>query len=339
MSVPASVSNFQVALSLMDHTYLTPIIGTLVRQRVADHLDEGPLAASDLAQRTGLNALALTRALRALAAFGAFQEISPGVFANNAVSDLFRNRPGGLCNFALYHVSEHHVRSAAALGYSVMTGHSATHHVFGESFWEYARRHPEESEIFNRALAELRGEEHRQIADAYDWSEVHTVVDVGGGIGSLLAAILANSAKVHGVLLEQPGLLADADRLLMARGCRNRCELLAGNFFDAIPASGEVWTLSQVLHDWPDAQCLTILRRCREAMRPTDRLLVIEMLTIPCQPNVRVGLIDMVMLIYFGEARQRTVEEYSYLFDSTRFSLTRVLPTAGAFSIVEASPI
>ena len=339
MSAPPLLSNFQAAMSLMNHTYLNPIIGALVRHGVPDHLDQGPLAASDLAQRAGLDALALTRALRALAAFGTFQELSPGVFGNNPVSNLFRNRPGGLYNFALYHSSDHHVRSAAALGHSVVTGQSATHHVFGESFWDYARRHSEEGETFNRALAELRGEEHQQIADAYDWTRVNAVVDVGGGIGSLLAAIMANCPELRGVLLEQPELLPEAHRLLSERGCRDRCELLAGNFFDPIPASGEVWALSQVLHDWPDAQCRAILRRCRDAMRPTDRLLVIEMLTVPCEPNVQVGLIDMVMLMYFGEARQRTVDEYEQLFAAARFSLTRVLPTAGAFSIVEASPV
>jgi len=310
MRAPASVSNFQVAMSSMNHTHFNPIIGALIRHGVPDHLDDAPLTAADLAQRAGVNALALTRALRALAAFGTFQELSPGVFANNPVSSLFRRRLGGLGNYALYNSSHHHVRSAAALGHSVVTGQSATQHVFGESFWEYARRYPEENETFNRALAELRGAEHQQIADAYDWTGVHTVVDVGGGMGSLLAAIMASRARICGVLLEQPELLPAADRVLSERGIRDRCELLAGNFFASIPARGDVWTLSQVLHDWPDAECLTILRRCREAMRPTDRLLVIEMLTVPCEPNMQVALIDFIMLMYFGEARQRTVDEY-----------------------------
>ena len=103
--------------------------------------------------------------------------------------------------------------------------------------------------------------------------------------------------------------------------------------------TGNIWTLCQVLHDWPDAQCMQILRHCREAMRPRDRLIVIEMLTVPCEPNAQVGVIDMIMLMYFGEARQRTVEEYRHFFKSTDFAITRVLPTAGAFSIVEVSPI
>jgi len=338
MAATSSLSDFQTAVSLLNHIYFNPVIGALVRHEVPDHLDNGPLAAPDLAGRAGVDALSLTRALRALAAFGAFREVTPGVFANNSVSDLFRNRPGGLRNLALYYSSDDLQKSAAALGHSVVTGQSATECVLGQSFWEYMRQHPEKNETFNRALAELRGDEHRQIADAYDWNGVSTIVDVGGGVGSLLVAILENHGSIRGVLLEQPELLSDADRMLAGRGVRNRCELLAGDFFHPISAAGDVWALSQVLHDWPDAECLAILRRCREAMRPQDRLLVIEMLTVPCQPNVHVGLIDMMMLMYFGEARQRTVDEYKHLFDFSRFSLTRVLPTAGAFSIVEASP-
>lgn len=338
MAAPASISDFQTALSLMNHIYLNPVIGALVRHGVPDHLDKGPLPAAELAKIAGMNALSLTRALRALAAMGAFREVSPGMFANSPISDLFRNRPGGLRNLALYYSSEDVQKSAAALGHSVVTGHSATTHVLGQTFWEHMRQHPEKNETFNRALAELRGNEHQQVADAYDWAGVNTVVDVGGGVGSLLVAILESRRGIRGFLIEQAELIADADRMLSDRGVRDRCELLAQSFFDPISTAGDVWMLSQVLHDWPDAECLRILRRCRDAMRSKDRLLVIEMLTVPCEPNIHVGLIDMMMLMYFGEARQRTVEEYKNLFDSTGFSLARVLPTAGAFSIVEASP-
>ncbi len=326
-------------MSLMSHMYFNPIVGVLVRRGVPDHLDKGPLSASDLAQLVDMHPLSLTRALRALASFGTFQEVSPGVFANSPVSDLFRNRAGGLRNVALHYSSAHFVKSAAALGHSIVTGEPATTHVFAESFWEHARQHPEEGETFNRALAEMRGDEHRQIAEAYDWAGVNTLVDVGGGIGSLLAAALEKQQALRGVLIEQPEVLPDADRILSERGVRDRCELVAGSFFDPISAVGEVWALCQVLHDWPDADCRAILQRCREAMRPTDRLLVIEMLTVPCEPNPRVSMVDMAMLMYFGEARQRTVDEYTKLFDSTHFALTRVLPTGGAFSIVEAQPV
>jgi len=219
------------------------------------------------------------------------------------------------------------------------TGEASFVHVFGESFWDRMRRLPEEHELFNRALADLRSDEHQQIADAYDWNAVKTAVDVGGGSGSLLAAILQKRKDKRGILVEQPEVLPDADRLLSERGVRDRCQFLGSSFFDPISVQGEVWTLCQVLHDWPDVDCRAILERCHEAMRGTDRLLVIEMLTVPCEPNPRVSILDMMMLLYFGEARQRTVDEYKELFGATSFELTRVLPTASAFSIVEARPI
>jgi O-methyltransferase domain len=339
MAKSTSFSDVNAAFGLLSHLYLTPVLVSLIRGGVPDHLDKGPLAVSELAKRAGLDELSLTRALRALTGFGAFEEVSPGEFANNAVSNLFRNRPGGLRNAALFWGSEHLLQSAAALGHSVMTGEASFVHVFGETFWDRMRRLPEEHELFNRALADLRSDEHQQIADAYDWTGVNTAVDVGGGAGSLLAAILEKRQDKRGVLVEQPEVLPDAERLLSERGVRNRCEFLGGSFFNPISTKGEVWTMCQVLHDWPDADCRAILQRCREAMRGTDRLLVIEMLTVPCEPNPRVSILDMMMLLYFGEARQRTVDEYKELFGTTGFEFTRVLPTVSAFSIVEARPV
>jgi hypothetical protein len=339
MSAPSPLDTFRTAFGLLSHLYLTPVLVALLRGRVPDHLADGPLAATELATRAGLNPLSVTRGLRALSAFGAFEEVSPGVFANTAVSDLYRDRQGSLRDAVLFWGDEHVLKSAAALGHSMKTGESSFKHVFGESFWDWTRRHPDQNEMFNLALAALRSDEHQQIAAAYDWSGVSTVVDVGGGAGSLLAATLETHPKMRGVLVEQPGVLPDADRLLSQRGVRDRCTLVGGSFFDAIPASGEVWTLCQVLHDWPDEECRTILGRCRDAMRETDRLLVIEMLTVPCEPNPGIAILDMMMLLYFGEARQRAVSEYEDLFRASRFELTRVLPTRSAFGIVEARPV
>jgi hypothetical protein len=197
----------------------------------------------------------VTRSLRALAAFGAFQEVSPGMFANTPVSEFFSDRPGGLRNAALFWGGQHVLESAAELGYSVRTGKSSFEHVYGESFWDRMRRLPDEYEMFNRALADLRSDEHQRIAGAYDWSGVNTVVDVGGGAGSLVAAILETLPGKRGVLIDQPEVLPDADRLLSARGVRDRCDFVGGSFFEPIAITGEVWAMCQVLHDWPDAEC------------------------------------------------------------------------------------
>jgi hypothetical protein len=335
---PSPESFFQ-AFGLLSHLYLTPVLVALVEGHVPDHLDAGPLPVSELAEKAGLHELTVTRSLRALAAFGAFQEVSPGVFANTPVSEFFRDRPGGLRNAALFWGGEHLLKSAAELGHSVRTGKPSFEHVYGQSFWDRMDRFPDEYELFNRALADLRSDEHQRIAGAYDWSAIDTVVDVGGGAGSLLAAILETHPDKRGVLFDKPEVLPDADRLLSARGVVDRCDLVGGSFFDPIDTTGGVWALCQILHDWPDAESRAILSRCREAMRDKDRLLVIEMLTVPGEPNPGIAVLDMMMLLYFGEARQRTVEEYGELFRATGLEFTRVVPTPSAFSIVEARPV
>ena len=334
-----SPETFFKALGLLSHLFLTPVLGALIEGRVPDHLDAGPMPAAELAERAGLHPLSVTRSLRALAAFGAFQEVSTGVFANTPVSEYFRDRPGGLRNAALFWGGEHVLKSAAELGFSVKTGKSSFEHVYGESFWDRMRRLPDEYEMFNRALADLRSDEHQRIAAAYDWSGVNTVVDVGGGAGSLLAAILEMHPDKRGVLIDQPEVLPDAARLLSARGVADRCDAVGGSFFQPMAATGEVWAMCQVLHDWPDAECRAILSRCREGMRSTDRLIVIEMLTVPGEPNPGIAVLDMMMLLYFGEARQRTVAEYSDLFRGAGLEYTRVVPTPSAFGIVEARPV
>jgi O-methyltransferase domain len=249
MAERPSLDNVSTAFGLLSHLYLTPVLVTLIQGSVPDYLAEGPLPTSDLAKRAGMDALSLTRALRALAAFGAFEEVSPGVFDNNPVSDLFRDRPGCLRNTAPFWGGDHLLQCASALGHSVKTGEATFVHVFGESFWERMRRLPEEHALFNRALADGRSDEHKQIADDYDWNGVNTAVDVGGDAASLLAAILERRPDKRGVLVEQPEVFPDADRLLSERGVRDRCEFLGGSFFSPISAQGEIWTMCQVLHD------------------------------------------------------------------------------------------
>jgi O-methyltransferase len=133
-------------------------------------------------------------------------------------------------------------------------------------------------------------------------------------------------------------VLPDAEHLLKTRGVRERCELVAGSFFEPMEVKGDVWILSQVLHDWPDAECRTILKRCRERMSSGDRLLVVEMVSVPGQPDAGIAMLDMAMMMFGGEARQRTEADYNQLFSATGFGSARVIGTGTAFRILEAKP-
>jgi O-methyltransferase domain len=338
MSQPSSRSSVEAAMSMLSHMYFSPILGKLIRAHVPDLLDSGPTHAADLARQAGLHPLSTARALRALTAFGLFREVAPSVFDNSEASRLFRDAPGGLRNYGLFATSEQFLKSCAALGHSLETGQAAHDHALGQKVWEYMRDHPEDNVAFNRGLAEIRKDEQAAIAAAYDWAGVTSVVDIGAGAGALVASVLDINPRIRGILFDRPDVLPDADELLKARGVRDRCDLVGGNFFEAISVRGDVWFLSQVLHDWPDAECRQILMRCRERMKSEDRLLVIEMVPVPGRPDVGVALLDMAMMTFGGEARQRTETEYRELFAATELVLTRVVETGTAFSLLEVSP-
>jgi hypothetical protein len=318
---------------------LSQALGTLVRHGVPDLLADGPLPANSLAARARLHPLSTERVLRVLAGHDLFTEVEPGVFANTPASDLLRDRPDGMRNLVLHFSADYVWRQFADVGHTLRTGESAWEHANGTSFWDYLSSRPEAQRIFNATLSELRGDQHPAVEAAYDWTTVRTVVDVGGGNGSLLATILGANGHLAGVLLDQEDVLPDADVHLRSRGVRDRCELVACNFFESLPATGEAWILSQVLHDWDDAGCRVILERCRERLRPADRLLVVEIVTVPCEPDRRCGFSDINMMTLFGEARQRTADEYRSLYSECGLELSRVVPTESSFSIVEAQPL
>jgi hypothetical protein len=338
--VSASMSNpgFQAAMAVLSHLYFAPVLGRLIRARVPDLLDGGAVHVAELASQAGLHPLSTSRVMRALTAFAVFREVAPSTFVNTEASNLFRDAPGGLRNYALFATSDQFLKSSAALGHSLETGQAAHDHALGQKVWEYMRDHPEANAAFNRGLAEIRTDEQAAIAAAYDWTGVASVVDIGAGAGALLASIVGGNPHVRGILFDRPDVLPDADHLLTARGVRDRCDLVGGSFFEPMQLKGDVWILSQVLHDWPDAECRTILSRSREQIRSGDRLLVIEMVPIPGRPDVGIAMLDIAMMIFGGEARQRTEEEYNELFAATGFGPARVIGTGTAFSILEAKP-
>jgi hypothetical protein len=318
------------------HVRCSRILHTLLVHRVPDLLDRGPTASSTLAEAADLHQLSLERALRLLASFGLFVEVQEGVFANTEASELLRDREGGLRNWTLYATSRYIWDSIGATDHALRRGESAFVHEHGCTLWEYLHANPDDHAVFNAMFAELWAGEQPAIAAAYDWSEIEVVVDVGGGNGSLLATILERNDHLRGVLLDQQTVMSEADAHLRSRGVRHRCELIAGDFFEPIRAVGDVWVLSQILHDWDDERAGLILDRCRTQLRPGDRLLVAELVTVPCRPDRRVGITDINMLVLFGEARQRTAAEYEDLFARHGLELRAVVPTEGAFSIVEA---
>lgn len=311
---------------------------------IADLLADGTKTAEVLAERTGTHAPSLHRLLRALASLALLEEVEPSQFALTALGDQLRTgAPDSLRNFALMFGGERSWRSWGDLLHSVRTGESATQHLYGMGSFEYLAAHPQQAAIFNEAMAEVT----RQVADAlvaaYDFSPFRVIVDVGGGNGTLIAAILVAAPNLRGIVFDLPTGNAEAARKLEVAGVADRCEVLAGDFFRSVPNGADGYILKSVIHDWDDEQSIAILKNCRNAISSNGKLLLVERV-MPTRmegsrSNQRMAMLDTHMLVMPG-GRERTETEYRTLFAEARFKLTRVLrlPEAVGVSLIEALP-
>lgn len=328
----------QIALQQLTNGYwVTQIIYVAAKLGIADLLNDGPQDTKTLASATETHPPSLYRLMRALAGLGLFKETEPGVFELADVGRCLVTGSAGSLRARAILNGEQWYTAWGGLLESVRTGATAFDHVTGTSFFEYLGAHPEAAAVFNEAMANSTEAAARAVAGAYDFSAAGTVVDVGGGTGMFLAGILTTNPNAHGILFDRPDVVAAARGVLDRAGLADRCETIGGNFFDAVPSGGDVYLLSWVIHDWDDEQSVAILRNCRRAMRPTDRLLVIEQLIPPGNESSLSKLYDIHMLVLSG-GRERTEDEYRELLEMADLRLARVIPTDVPRSIIEALP-
>ena len=222
--------------------------------------------------------------------------------------------------------------------HSIRTGEPAFAHRFGMGPFPYFMQNPEADRIFNEAMIGYTHQVANAVVATYDFSPFGTVVDVGGGYGTLLAAILRDNPTTRGMLFDVPHVIDAAQGFLSATGVADRCTRVAGDFFAAVPAGGDAYVLSQILHDWEDEQCLTILKHTRQVMPKNGKLLVVELVIPPGNEPFFGKWLDLHMLAIPG-GRERTEAEYSALFRDAGFELANIVPTPAGPSVVEAVPV
>ena len=302
---------------------------------IADHLADGPRTVEELADATSTNPGALYRLLRALASVGVFAEGPPRRFSLTPLAEPLRSEvPGSKRALALMSGDEQ-FRTWAEIEYSIRTGRIAFDHVFGKPIFDYLGEHPDKARIFDAAMVGIHGRESNAILDAYDLSGLGVVADIGGGNGSQITGILQRHSTIKGVLFDLPHVIDRAREGIRAAGLLDRCTLVSGSFFDAIPEGADAYILRHIIHDWDEEKCLTILRNCHRAMPTAGRLLVIESVIPPGNEPFHGKFLDLVMLLIPG-GRERTGDEYRALFDQAGFELTRTVPTCSEVSILEA---
>jgi O-methyltransferase/methyltransferase family protein len=306
---------------------------------IADLLRDGPKPASTLAAACGADPDALFRLMRALVSIGVFACNPDGSFTLTAASELLRSdTAGSLRDYAIMQGERWTWQSWGEIEFSVRTGRPAFEHVFGAPLFEYYNRHPEAGQVSAAALNALSAADNDAVASTYPFPRTGVVVDVGGGRGSLLGAILSRRPGMRGVLFERGAVAEAAAADLAVAGLQARCEAVGGDFFSEIPAGGDVYVLKKVLHDWQDKQARAILQACRAAMNQTARLLIAEFVLPNNDTPSAAKWLDLLMLVYAG-GRERTEAEYGDLLASAGFSIGRVISTKSGIGLLEGRPV
>ncbi len=301
----------------------------LAQLAIPDLVEHGPKSADELAREVGADPRALYRLMRATASVGVLSEGPDGKFSETPMSAVLRS-------FAMMHGTEWHARGWAKLDYCVKTGKQAIEEVYGVPIFQFFEQHPEESQLFNQAMTDLSMLDSPAVAEAYSFTGIHSLVDVGGGHGLLLATILARNPHLKGTLYEVPHVVEGA-RNGPLKPVMDRCTLASGDMFSSVPAGADAYIMKHIIHDWPDDVCIEILKACRKAVNPGGKLLVVDNVILPGNDFAPGKFLDIQMLIFPG-GRERTEKEFRDLFAAAGWRLTRVIPTAVPESIVEGVP-
>jgi O-methyltransferase domain/Dimerisation domain len=317
---------------------VTQLIYVAAKLGIADHLRLGPQSVDSLAGVSGAHPRALYRLLRALASIGIFEEADDGRFhLTHLAEPLQTETSGSLRALAILYGDDSYYRAYGALLHSIMTGKSAFQHVHGQTLFEYLNEHPDAGGTFNQAMTAYSEQEIAAILGAYDFSRVSRVVDVGGGHGRLIAAILGANTQACGILFDQAPVVEGARDFIAQLELGSRCELVAGDFLHSVPAGGDLYILKSIIHDWDDETAVAILTNCRAVMTSQALLVLVERVVPPGNGPSEAKLFDINMLMVLGGC-ERTEAEYKNLLEAAGFRMTDVIPTRSALSLIEGVP-
>ena len=321
---------------------LTQVVRAAAELCLPDLLAGGPRSVAELAAATEAQPALLRRLLRLLASMGVLAEVEPGMFGLTPAGETLRDEPGSLRAAALAYGALG-PRAWGELTNVVRTGRTGFELAFGVRDWEYLAQHPHDDALFNAWMTAGSQAQAEAVVAAYEFPATGTVVDIAGGHGTLLAAVLRARPGLRGVLFDAPHVIAGARSVLEGAGVADRCEVVGGDFFQSVPEGGDLYTMKWILHDWDDARAAAILRTCRRAMGERSTLLVIDRvlptaITAASTESFDACRADLMMMVWTGGV-ERTAEEFGTLFETAGFRVARILATATPLSVIEAHTV
>jgi O-methyltransferase domain len=328
----------EILINMIHGSLATQLVSVAAMLGVADHLDDGPKSSNELANTLEVHPRYLYRLMRALASQGVFFELENEHFEHNAASELLRTDvPNSIRYFAILKGVNWQWLPQGELFHMVKTGETAFDNVHGKNYFDYLNSDAAATDVFNKAMTGFTQTDIDAVIHAYDFSEFETIIDIGGGEGSLLAGILKKNSRVNGIVADRPEVLEDTQRRLALEGVANRCQTVAIDFFNSVPGGGNVYIMRKVIHDWDDADSIKILTNCREQMADDARLMIVEVVVPPPNESNLATLFDIEMMIYHGGA-ERTEAEFQNLLHESGFNLTEIIPTQSLSSIIVGKP-
>jgi hypothetical protein len=342
LSIEPTVAELGAAatvLRMIWGTHISRAVYAAARLGVADRLAHGPVSCAELARDTGTDEPSLYRVLRLLAGLGLLCELPPRSFALTILGHRLRtDAPASMRSWALMFGSEAFTKPFEHIMYSIRTGEPGFEAAHGVPLFEFVSNHPADAAAFDSAMLERTAAFAASMAGGYDFADIRTIVDVGGGRGILLATILAGHAHLQGKLFELPTVAAEAHALMAGAGVADRCEVVAGDFFRGVPQGADCYVLANVLHDWDDTTAIGILTSCRRAVTSRGRVLVAERLIPDDLAEAVPALLSDINMLVLAGGRERTDAEYGRLFEAAGLRLGVIRPIAFPYGIIEGIP-
>ena len=326
----------QTLIQLASAHILSRAIHVAAAMKIADHLVDGPCSIHDLACKTHTNTDALYRLLRLLASNNIFHESDNQYFSLTPLAELLvSSHPDSLQAWLAHHDGdEKRWRSYGNMHYSIETGKPAFNNIFGQGYFDLIAQNPELAGSFDEGMRNLSEKEDLAIATCYNFAPYKNIMDIGGGKGGLLTAIIKSNHLIHGILYDLPHVEISAQTYLTEQNLDQFIGWQSGSFFDYIPSGNDIYILKRILHDWDDELCIKILSNCRAAMNDTSKLLIIEAIVTPGNNRDFAKNVDLAMLVLFG-GKERTQIEWETLLDAAHLQLVKIQETPSMLSILE----
>jgi hypothetical protein len=332
-------STDQIVVQLLTGAWITQLVAAIARLRVPDELARSqPQSIDELARAVSANPGALGRAMRTLASIDVFKQVDGDRYALTPIGERLRSGTrDSMRDILIAETDEVHLRSWQHVTDAIRTGKPQPKEVLGEDAFEYYVARADEGAQFGRAMENVSVMVAHGVLQTYDFSRARTIVDIGGGNGSFLRAVLKRHPQAGGIVFDLPYIEGPAKENIHADGLTGRARFESGDFFKAVPA-GDTYLLKLVLHDWTDQECRRILSNCRKAIAADGRLLIVEALIPENNAPGLAQLMDINMLVMTG-GRERTVKEYEKLAADSGFKVSRVVDTGTPLAIVETVPV